>query len=163
MARTLTVASKTSLYSQSAGASLPILISISHTYVGASSPVYLCNNNVSLVYGGNTYLPFAFTFDPPDTTQDGIANARLVIDATDQSIIEILRSVTASPVITVRAMFYESSNGSVVFEELVPWQFTLKNVVYNINTISGDLIYEDRLQNQMGPIEFTTRTSPGVH
>ena len=163
MARTLTTAMKTALFSQYTGASLPILIELEHAYSGISSPIYLCNNNVSLVYGGNTYLPYAFRFDPPDTTQDNVTNARLTIDATDQTIIEVIRSVTIAPIVIARAMFYLNSNGSITFEEIIPWRFTLRNISYDINTISGELIYEDRLKNQMGPIEFTSRTAPGLH
>jgi hypothetical protein len=163
MARTLTIASKTALYSQSTGAVLPILLELYHTYAGIASPVYLCSNNVDLVYGGNTYTAYAFRFDPPDMTQEGNANARLVIDSTDQTIIEVLRSITVPPTIVARAMFYNDTLGVTTFEELVPWSFTVRNVVADVNTISGDLIYEDRRNNQMGPVEFTAQMFPGVH
>lgn len=163
MARTLTTASKTALFSESTGACLPILLEITHTYGGLVSPIRIVNNTVDLTYGGNLYTAYSFRFDPPDSTQEAQANARLTIDATDQTIIEVLRSITTPPAIVARAMFYNDTLGVTTFEELVPWTFTLRNISADVNTISGDLIYEDRLNNQMGPLEFTAGTSPGVH
>ena len=159
MARTLTN-SRTSLFAQSSGMVLPILLDV--VSVGGGT-FHLCNNNVALIYGGTTYQPYAFRFDPPDMGRDDLTNARITIDATDQQLIRAIRTVTAAPVITARAMFYTDSTGTVVFEEIVPWRFLLRNVTYDISAISADLIYEDLLDNQMGPVEFTSRSFPGVH
>lgn len=161
MARSLSTAAKTALFSADTTVVLPILIEISHTYEGASSPIYLACNNETITYDGHDYLPFAFKFSLPAETRDGLSNARLTIDAVDQSIIEVIREITVAPVVTVRAMLCPTEGGDP--EELVPWRFVLRNVTFDANTISGELIYEDLLVNQMGPLEFTAEVAPGVN
>ncbi len=161
MARTLVnAAARSAIFAQSSGMVLPILLTVSGPPVGV---INICNNNVALTYGGVPYQPYAFRFDPPDMTRDDLANARITIDATDQTLINILRQVTTAPIVTARAMYYNDSTGATVFEEIVPWRFTMRNVSYDASVITADLIYEDLLENQMGPVEFSSRSFPGVH
>lgn len=160
MARTLTQAIRRQLYKQQSSVVLPILLDIDHASL--SAPIRVVNNTEALTYGGNTYSPYAFRFDPPDETEDAISNARLTIDATDQTLIATIRSLSTSPTITGRAMFYYDESGTVEFEPIATWEFSLRNVQYDVSTISGELVYEDRLMNQMGPVEMTPQTFPGI-
>ena len=145
------------LFKSQSGMCLPFLIQISHASWNSGTPYYFVNNTESVTYDGNTYLPFPFSFDPPDETDSGITNARLTIDAVDQSIIEMIRTVPSAPTVTIIAAYIYDT-----IEELVPWTFTFRNVQYQAETVSGELIYEDRLQNQLSPISISARSFPGL-
>lgn len=164
MARTFSTSIYRAMYSQNTSGYFPILLDITHDYSGISSPVYLCNNATSLTYAGHTYAGFPFKFDPPDLSRgSGVTNASITFDATDQTIIEIVRGSTTAPIIVCRAMYYNDAIGDSQFVELIPWKFTFKNISWGIDSVQGELIYEDRWGNQMGPIEYSTLTAPGVH
>jgi hypothetical protein len=148
---------------------LPVLMHLSYTPVGGTlTNRYLVNNTENLTYpavgegGSQEYTGFAFRFDPPDEKMTGFGNSSLTIDAVDQSIISELRSVAAAPTITMKAMFYYDEDAVLVFEPLASYDFTMRNLTYNVDSISCTLEYEDRWQNQMGPIEFTPWVTPGV-
>ena len=114
MSTTIDAAARVSLNNESGGYSLPILIEITHGVAGYDNPLRIVNNNVDLVYGGNTYLAFPFTYDPPDQKEDGtITSARLTISAIDQSIAAILRSTTTPPTVVARAMYWSDESGTV--------------------------------------------------
>jgi hypothetical protein len=160
MSRTLTLAMRQQLFKRSTAALYPILLEIDHADMAA--PVFLVNNTETLTYGGDAYLPFAFRLDPPDETEDSITGGRLTIDAVDQSLIENIRSLSTSPTLVFKAMFYYDASGVVTFEPLASWEFTMRNVTYDVSVISAELVYEDRLDNQMGPIEMSPYVMPGI-
>lgn len=164
--RSITVAAIAAMQATHTWAITPTLIEISsaETAFLAYAPLGVlrfCNNTESLTYLGNIYLPYAFTVDYPGETEDTITNARLTIDATDQTIVAAVRSLTNPPTVTAKAMFFPD-DGLGTFEVLIPWTYTLRHVSFNASSVSGDLIYEDRLDNQMGPIRMTAQVAPGL-
>jgi hypothetical protein len=162
VSRAISATTRAALYAQQTSAALPILIEITHGVVGYDNPLRLVNNSVDLVYGGNTYLAFPFKFDPPDQKDDGtIANAKLSICAVDQQIAAILRSTAIAPTVRAVATFWSDESGSVVFEEIASWDFTLRNVSGSVDVISAELIYEDRLDNAVPSGEFNSHF-PGI-
>jgi hypothetical protein len=134
-------------------AMLPILLRIDYT--GGS--LYFVNNTENVVYGGNTYVACAFNFNPPDQGESGITNASLTIDAVDGTIISLIRSLTSAPTVTTVAAMYNDT-----IESMVEWSFILRNVTCDGVTITGDLVYEERLENNMGPLEFTPQNAPAI-
>jgi len=162
MSRTLSATARASLYAQETGAAYPILIEITHGVAGYDNPLRLVNNTVNLTYGGHVYLAFPFKFDPPDQKDDGtIANAKLSVCAVDQQIAAILRSTAVAPTVRAVATFWSDESGSVAFEEIASWDFTLRNVSGSVDVISADLIYEDRLDNAVPGSEFNSHF-PGI-
>lgn len=160
MPRSLSALAKGELFKRSSSMLLPVLMQLDHSTF--DDPVSLVNNTEAIVYGGATYLPFAFRFDPPDETATTLTNARLTIDAVDQSILALLRGLPSSPTVTMKAVFYYDETGTIQTEQLAAWEFSVANLSYNVDTISCDLIYEDRWQNQMGAVEITPYTMPGL-
>jgi len=162
MSRTLSSSARAALFAQQASAVFPILIEITHGVDGYANPLRIVNNTVDLTYDGNVYTAFPFSFDPPDQKEDGsIANARLSICAVDQQIAAVLRSTSTAPTVRAVAMFWDDGSGSVVFEEVASWNFTLRNVTGSVDVITADLIYEDRLDNAVPAGEFNSHF-PGI-
>jgi len=161
--RTVSAQAMASFYSESGGYSLPILLSITHGVAGYTNPLLIVNNTVDLDYDGDTYVAFPFKFDPPDTKNDGsIQSARITISAIDQTIAGILRSTSVPPTVTAIAMYYSDETGTEVFEPLATFNLTLRNVTGNADSISGDLIYEDRLELEFPVDEFRPTGFPGL-
>lgn len=162
MSRNVSATARAALYAQQTGAAFPILIEITHGVAGYDNPLRLVNNTVNLTYGGHVYLAFPFKFDPPDQKDDGsIANGKLSICAVDQQIAAILRSTQTAPTVRSIATFWDDETGTVVFEEVASWEFTLRNVSGAVDVISADLIYEDRLDNAVPGCEFNSHF-PGI-
>ena len=160
--RTISATARASLFAQQTGAVFPVLLEITHDVAGYTSPLRIVNNTVDLTYSAHLYSAFPFRFDPPDLKDDGsVANAKLSICAVDQQIAAVLRSTANAPTVRAVAMFWNDESGSVVFEEVASWDFTLRNVSGNAETISADLVYEDRLDNAVPGGEFNSHF-PGI-
>lgn len=166
--RTITASALAKLYLSEAAISLPILIQIDHT--SWSTPLYLVNNYDDVVYDGDTYTAFPFRFDPADVNTDGsIQSGRLTISAVDQTITAAIRALSTPPTVTaVAALVSYSPYGSpptsltYAIEPLATWSFTLRNVTGNAEYISGELEFENRLENEVPSLEFRPRDFPGL-
>ena len=162
MSRALSSTARAALYAQESGFALPVLLEITHGVSGFANPLRIVNNEVDLTFGGYVYSAFPFRFDPPDQREDGaIQNARITICAIDQQIAAILRSTATPPTVRAVATFWSDESGTV-FEQIAAWDMTLRNVSGNAETITADLIYEDRLDNEAPVDEFRPTTFPGV-
>lgn len=157
--RAMSAAALKAMFQSDTSAMFPVLIEIDHDSL--ASPLRLVCNNADLTYGGNVYTAFPFRFDPPDETDDQIANARLTICNVDRSIVDIIRNLPSRATVSAIAAFY-FDEGSLVFEPLASWEFSLANVTYNKSTVSGDLIYEDRLGVNVPALHMTPFLFPGV-
>lgn len=161
--RSIPAQARASLNAESGGYSLPVLMEITHGVSGYPNPLRIVNNTVSLTYDGNEYLPYPFRFDPPDVLESGqVANARLTISAVDQQIAAIIRSTSVPPTVRAIAMYYSDETGSTVFEPIAAWDHILRKVSGNDESISAELIYEDRLDNEVPGDEFRPTTFPGA-
>lgn len=161
--RTIPAQAMASFYSQDGGFSVPVLIEITHGVTGYDNPLRIVNNNEDLEYDGDTYTAFPFKFDPPDIKEKGeITHAKISIGAVDQQIAAILRSTSTPPTVKVIAMYYSDETGTTVFEPIASWDFTLRNVAGNMDIISANLIYEDRLEVECPGDEFRPTTFPGL-
>jgi len=155
MSRTLTTGQKAALYAAETSAVLPILIRLEHSTL--ATPLYFVNNTEDLTYSGQVYTACAFKFNPPDQGPNGSHNASIIIDGTDGTLIQIIQAMDVSPVITTIAAYFDT-----VIEAMIQWSFTLQKIVCDGYTIQGELVYDDNLDNEMGPVEMTAQTMPGL-
>lgn len=160
MSRSLSAAARAALYAQETAGLFPVLLEISHPDLAET--IRVVDNSVDLVYLGNTYKAYPFRFDPPDETADNKAGAKLTIDNIDRSIVLAVRSISSRAKVKAVATFY-NDQGVTVFDPLASWEFELANVTYDAFSVSGDLIYEDRLGIRIPALEFTPQDFPGVH
>lgn len=158
--RTVSAAALRALFAENTSSVFPILLELDHP--SFAEPIRLVNNTQNLTYNSEVYQAYPFKLDPPDESQDQITNARISIDNVDRGILAIMRSEEEAFTIRTIAMFYNDDSG-LVFEPLAQWEFTLANVTWDADTLSGDLVYEDRLSNRLPKLTFTPFDFPGVH
>lgn len=158
--RTISAAATKALMDESTSSAFPLLLEITHPSLG--TPIRVTNNGVDLVYDANTYTAYPFRIDLPDEDNNKISNARITIDNIDRSLMAIIRGSGESLAIKTIATFYNNDSGTL-FEPLAQWEFRLDNVVYNIDTITAELVYEDRMNNRLPAMSFTPFSFPGIH
>jgi Domain of unknown function (DUF1833) len=137
MSRTLSTAALEAIYSQETNQVFLVLLTIDH--VDLTLPIRVVNNHQAITSNSQTYVPYAFEFDPPDEREGVITSAKLIIDNIDRSIVSIIRSLLTAPTVSVSIVLADSPDTI----EAGPLEFQLKNVSYNVETVSGDLIYND--------------------
>lgn len=153
MSRTLSNAALQAVFSQETNQVFLVLLEIDHTDL--ADPIRVVNNHQAITSNGQTYVPYAFEFDPPDEREGVITSAKLIIDNIDRSIVATIRNLETAPTVTVSIVLADSADTI----EAGPLTFLLKNVSYDAETVSGDLIY-DELDNlnipgdTFNPIDF---------
>ena len=165
--RTIAAAARSKIYAQEMSGAFPVLLEITHYVAGYDSPTRIVNNHEQLFYtderGGFYYEPFPFRFDPPDLREDGgISNARLTICAIDQQLAYILRSTAYAPTVRAIATFWNYDGSHLVFEPVASWEFTVRNVSGNAETITAELVYETRLGLEAPGCSFRPSLFPGI-
>lgn len=120
--------------------------------------LFFVRNMEQIVSNGNTYLPCAFDINLPAEKDGQINTATLSIDNVDRVIVTAIRSITSPALITVSIVL--ASDPDVL--EAGPLEFTLRNVSFNAKTVSGDLVYEDRLFLNIPGNKFDPFLFPGL-
>lgn len=137
MSRTLSTAALEAIYAPQTDKVFLFLVEINHADM--ATPLRFVNNHQAITSSLAVYTPYAFEFDPPDEVEGVIPVAKLIIDNTDRQIVALIRSLASAPTVTVSIVLADSPD--VV--EAGPSEFILKNVAYNVETVSGDLVYDD--------------------
>ena len=97
------------------------LVTIDHDDL--ATPIRLCDNLTDIVSRGNTYTAFPIRpVLPPDVATE-IPAIDLVIDAVDRSIIQMVRSISTPPSVSIEVILASSPNtveaGPFLFEAAV--------------------------------------------
>jgi hypothetical protein len=156
MSRNVSTTARAAMYAAQTDQVFLQLLDIDHENL--QDPIRVVNNTETMAHGGNTYLPFPFRIDLPDEQEDTITNARLTIDATDRQIIIAIRQLATAPSITWKLVL-ASSPDTV---EAGPFDFVLRNVRYSLHTVSGELVYEDRLNLEVPKLKFAPEHFGGL-
>jgi hypothetical protein len=129
-----------------------VLLTISHPDL--LEPVRVVNNNENITSRGNEFIAFPFEIDLPGEDPDMPSKARLRIDNLDRRIVNIIRSITSPPSISLEVIL--ASYPDVVeigFEGLV-----MREVEYDAQAVTGDLVYEsiftEPITSTMTPSRF---------
>ncbi len=134
------------------------LVTLDITHEDLLSPIYVVNNRYNIVSNGKTYIATAFDFTLPSQEDGVLHNSTLVIDNVDRTILETIRSIDSAP--TIEANIILASDPDII--EDGPREFTLRNVTYNRNTISGDLVYGIFLMDYCGTHKYKNLSFPGL-
>ncbi len=133
------------------------LIEISHPSL--VTPLRFVNNTVDIIRNGNTYTAVAFDFTPPVDEEGTIQNASVAIDGVDRSIVEVIRDLTTPPTLTTYIILASDPDN----EEAGPWEFVLRNVNYNVTSISGDLVYQNYIQEYASIYKYNNINFPALY
>lgn len=158
MARTFSQTWTDAMYASETGECPLCILEISGG--GLASTIRLVNNTEDIISNGNTYTAFPFMIElPPEETDQKPPSSRIQIDNVSRDYIQEIRELTSAP--TVKAAFVLSSDPDTV--EAGWWEFTLHNVSYDRNIISGDLGYEKILDELFPSGRMSPARFPGLY
>ena len=156
MSRSLSANVREELYNAQADACFLVLLTIDSDDL--ASPIYVVNNTENITSNAIEYTAYGFQFILPAEEESGVANASIVIDNVDRSFVQAIRSVRTP--LTVIANIIEAGDPDTI--EVGPYEFSLRNVSYTAKQISGDLYYENYLQENVSTIKFSNQNFPGL-
>ena len=127
-----------------------------------ASPLYFIQNNVDVVSsaynGSQTYLAANFKVTLPNQEESTVQDSSISISGVNRQVIEAVRSITTAP--TVRTFVIREDTPDDI--ELGPFIFKLRNISYNKDTVSGSLLYEYTLRNNISTVTINSRSFPGL-
>lgn len=154
--RSLTAAAKNAIFASQSSSAFLILLTIDHDDL--ATPIRVTSDAVDTVSNGDTYSPFPFLISLPNETDDELARVKLTIDAIDRSIIETIRSLSSAPTVEMNVVLSDDTDTV----EAGPFNFTLRNVEYDALAVTGDLQFEDILNQQWPADSFDPVNYPGL-
>jgi hypothetical protein len=155
MSRTVSNTFKAAFFAQQTGEVPLILLQIVHADLPAT--ICLVNNTADVTSNAVLYTAFPFQINIPCDDEEGtMPSVQLEICNVDRSITQAIRNIDSPP--TIRAAIILWSDQDTI--EAGWWEFTLKNVNYTAEVVTGDLGYEEILndgfpEGSFTPEEFT--------
>lgn len=136
--------------------STPILCKIEHEDL--DEPIYITDNNKSITYEENEYLPCFMKAKLPDNSSDTNGNATITISAVDQQMIRLARTIDTPATFTIEACFYKSG----VISRLDGYQFSMTGITCDAVSFTAQLTNDLALDYAFPNGESTPITTPGV-
>ena len=158
MARNVSATARAAVNAPQTGEVFLTLVKIDHDDL--SAPLYFVNNTENITSNSIEYFATAFSISPPAEEDGVIRNTSIAIDGVDRSVVQAIRSISGNPP-TITMSIILASTPDVV--EAGPWEFTLTNVHYNAYTVSGDLIYQNYVRDNLSMIKYSANNFPGLY
>lgn len=155
MPRTVSSTLKASVFAQNTEQVYLALLVISHADI--TTLRFVCNTE-DVTSGGNVYTAYPFDIRLPQERDDQPPQMPIIIDNVDRAIVDEIRTLTSAPDITLTMVLASSPNTL----EYGPVEATLRNVKWDLGTITGDLQAEDLLNEPYPGYAFTPQTTPGL-
>lgn len=153
MSRGLSSATKADLYAPNCSGVYLVLLTITHPDI---TTIRLVNDRQSLVSGGDTYTPLAFTVRLPTDSPDGNASAVLILDNVDQSIVAAARSITTPASVTIEVVKQSAPDTILVtYSDL-----RLTRARISATTIEFDLSADPVVDESYPGLDFTPLSFP---
>jgi hypothetical protein len=134
------------------------LIVITHPDI---TTMRFCDNNETITYLGDDYLPWPFKLIPPKKSDSELSNAKLTISNVDRSIIGTLRGIDTPPLVDF-AVVSVTGAGMVTME--AGWfNCKLSNVTYNAETITGDLRFDIWVNDVASLVRYNNLNFPAIY
>ncbi len=156
MPRSISTLARSALNAQQTGEAFILLLGI--TAPDIVGVIRLARDSRDLVSRGNTYQRFPFDVEFPGESEDAPPVIRLAIANADRRIVEAIR-LTPGPILVVLEAVMASTPDIV---EAGPFEFTLRNVDYDADQVSGSLHFEDLMNEPYPGASFTPALFPGL-
>ena len=156
MSRTVSSIFKSAVFGQQTDEAFILLIEIDHADL--SEPIRVSSDGVDTVSNGNTFVAYPFEISLPSNPETGVSHARLTIDNVSQTIITSIRNISDPPTATLQIVL--ASDPDTVEVEFSG--FELRNVQYDVFTITGDLSIESFMSEPYPGGSFLPSTFPGL-
>lgn len=156
MSRTVSAAAKQALFGQETDEAFLMLLTIDHEDLAV--PIRVANNVEDVVSRGDTYVAFAFEIDLPGESAEALARPRLRIDNVDRQIVDALRLIDSAPSVVMEIVM--ASTPDTV--EAGPFNMTLERAQYDELVVTGELAFEDILNEPFPGESYTPDKFPGL-
>lgn len=157
MPRTLSANLRRALYAQETGEAVVLLLALSHPQL--QLPIRVCNAGGDVVSGGQTYPHFPFEVALPPEDDVAPPSVELRICNVDREIVRAVRSLPSGPMQVELSLVLLSAPDQV---EAGPFRFSLRDVRYDAGVVSGQLMFEDVLNEPYPADAFTPSRAPGL-
>ena len=156
MSRTLSLAARKAVNAQETDEVFLLLLTLDHEDI--TEPVRVVNNTVDIVSQGETYIAYPFEIALPDEDAESVARVTLRIDNVDREIVKSLRSIS-SPLSVGLEVVMAASPDTV---EAGPFNMTLVSAEYDALTVTGELAFEDVLNEPFPGHAYVPSDYPGL-
>lgn len=156
MPRPLSTAALRAMLAQQTGEAFLVFLRIDHADL--DEPIRVVSDGVDHVVDGLTWTAFPFEIAIPSESEDSVPSVKLSIDNVDRSIVQAVRSLASPPTVTIHVAL--GSSPSTI--EAGPYEFTLRNVAYDALAVTGDLRFEDVLNEPCPGDVMSPTTFPGL-
>jgi hypothetical protein len=153
--RTLSSADIQAMNAQSTSAVYHCLITISHP---TSASITITSDAKQTVSNGVTFLPLPFVYQVPDDRSDQTPVGKIQIDNVDLAMINWVRSIGNVPAKVLMQIVMGSTPDNIDVE----WETTLRNINYDVNSVSGDLRFDEILDEPYPGDTVNPATLPAV-
>lgn len=133
-----------------------VLIKVDHDEM--EDPIRVTSDGVITVSNGESFHPYPFTLTLPDDTERPFSQGRLTIENVSQTIIQAIRSISTSLLITMQVVL--ASDPDTI--EIEYPDFELTNINYDAQTISGSLNIESFVEEPFPGDSFIPSYFPGL-
>lgn len=154
--RNFSAAFKEAINKEASGEVFLYLLELSHPDL--ASTIRLVNNYEDIVSNGETYSASAFQFTPPTQGEGEYSPAQLLVDNTDRVLVESLRLITTPIKVNAKVVLASDTN-------VIDWEYPelqLQNVSYNVNSISGEVLYMIYLGYNLSTTMINNTGFPGL-
>jgi hypothetical protein len=132
------------------------LLTIEHPNIDPA--IRVVNNTENVTSNGEQFIGFPFEITLPDQREDAPPRARIVIDNVSREIAQAVRLIVSAPSVKIQIVRADDPNTVEV-----SWPFfSLRNVKWDVNQISGDLTIEDFTGEPYPAGIFSPASFPGV-
>lgn len=163
----MTALAKQNMLRMETRAKFPYLIEITRENEEEEIEVYRyanCDEDIEFEDNGETktFNASYFELKPPARTANKIENGSISISAVDQTWIEKIRTTQKPATIRFLAVI-QYNNGSVdSVEAIEDMEFILRNAKWNEVAISFDMIFDEKMEEQIPPDTMTIQKCPIV-
>lgn len=157
MPRPVSQVFRSAVYAQETGEALLHLLRLYHASI-PGGVLYFANNTTNIISNGETYVGCPFEINTPDDRDDVLPEVRLAIDNVSRDLTATIRSITTP--IEAELETVVASTPDVIEEG--PYRFTVRLVVWDVNTVSGTLRFEDVLNERIPGKSFTRAAWPAL-
>ena len=154
MSRTLSAGASAGVNAQQTGEVFHTLLTVENS---GGPPIRMTDNSEDVVSRGKTFIAYPFALELPSDAAGHISEARLAIDNVARALVDEVRSLTEPLVLTIEVV--TATTPDTVELELI--DYTLKNVTYDVMTISGTLTQENFLSEPYPKDILSAATFPG--
>jgi hypothetical protein len=156
VSRTVSAAARQAVNAQNTDEVFLLLLSLDHDEL--AEPVRVVNNTENITSRGNLFVAYPFEVNLPDEDPDQLARVQLRIDNVDRVIIDSLRAIT-DPVTVSLEVIMASSPDTV---EAGPFSMSLVSASYDTLLVTGDLVFEDVLNEPFPGGTYIPSDYPGL-